>query len=347
MVPPRKLLFLCILPLLLGASALQADYYYYGVGNNEFWHGSLDLWDALEPLPEWSDPGDEHCINSINRKAWDGGSGDSMMGDLTWYANNLQAGDVFLFSYVGHGGWNLDDDDNDEGDTSRPQAEDPTPGSDPPYDYDEYFGYVTDPFDINNQMSDDDFWVFDNFNEDVEVITISAACHSGGWVGGTNDLDQSTPANNNGLYAMLAAPEHAYSVGYYAGWNPAYGDYYKPLLHEALAVTARGNITFPEWFDAAMTYGETHQHLTDVSWQEEDIYLDFWPSADWEASTHENTWYDDHWGWEEHYAQLRPTSYSSLDIDHDHLIGTPEPATAMLVVIGLVALAVRQRFSET
>ena len=125
----RELLASFVLALVLTAPTLHADYYFYGVGNNEAWHASYDLFDALEALPEWTDPGDEHCIQRINRIAWDGGSGNSMMYDLYWYANNLEAGDVFLFSYGGHGGWNLVDNNDDEGDTARPQSNDPTPAN--------------------------------------------------------------------------------------------------------------------------------------------------------------------------------------------------------------------------
>ena len=66
---------------------------------------------------------------------------DSMYDDLAWYADNLASGDVFMFSYSGHGGWGASDSYYpDEGSTPRPLRNDPTPSDAPPYQYDEFFG---------------------------------------------------------------------------------------------------------------------------------------------------------------------------------------------------------------
>ncbi len=65
------------------------------------------------------------------------------------------------------------------------------------------------------------------------------------------------------------------------------------------------------------------------------------------AALDEETYYDyasndlDRWGWQEKYLQLRPEDFASLDAAHDYLMGSPEPASMALFVLGTAAIALR------
>ena len=106
-------------------------------------------------------------------------------------------------------------------------------------------------------------------------------------------------------------------------------------------------MTMSQWYGAAMLYGEQASYPLMRSWDSslQDYY--YWPSGDWVPSTYEDTYYTDHWGWEETYLQLRPEVYSTLDTGHDNEICTPEPATTALFTLGLLGLAARLRRRNT
>jgi len=317
----KALIVSCIVLFLLTASVAKGDYYYYGAAANGVLSDNDILWAALEPYPEWD------LARALLRDNWDADDGnrsdgyDSTYDDLLWFANNLQPNDVFLFAYMGHGGWSAPDnyhpDDPDEGSTARPATNDPTPDNYPPYELDEFFGYTGSTY----YLYDDDLTqIFSYFDPGVQVVVVSGACHAGGWIGGSQDLDNSAPAHNNGLYGIFAAPEHGLSL--------AVGEI---LLTEALSNTLEPYMTMANWYDAAMDYGEARQ---------------YWPAADWVPSFHEETWYSDspgYWGWEQTYLQLRPVAYATLDTGHDHLMCTPEPTTTSLLALGLVGIGARLR----
>lgn len=332
----RALIVTCVAVCAFSALAVQADYYFYSVGDDQLKYNNDTLWAALEPYPEWDA---DHAVLRDNWDAWDpdrDDGRDTMYDDLLWYANNLESGDVFMYSYFGHGGWDWPDSltpVRDEGNTSRPDANDPTPANDPPYEGEEFFGYSGSYY-----MFDDDFRdVFANFHSDIQVIVITAACHSGGWVGGDYDLDTSAPATNKGLYAILGAPEHGYGIMVGVGY------YMEALLTTVLSNTIEPFMTMSEWYAAAMEYGETGYYELQRDWDEDLKTYCYWPDEDWVPTTHEDTWYTDHWGWEEAYLQLRPESYSTLDTEHDNPVCTPEPATMVLFGLGLVGFAARLR----
>ncbi len=312
------------------ATPVFADYYFYGVGDDG---GELDpwwVWDVLEPFPEWD------ASRCVIRNNWDADDGvrtdgrDSVYDDLVWYANNLESGDLFMYQYQGHGGWTGSDSYYpDEGSTARPGENDPTPANPPPYQYDETWGWSGSTM----KLWDDDLReIFADFDSSVEVIVIQGMCHAGGLIGGSHDLDTSAPATNNGLFAALAVPEHGLSVG--VGSDP----YYPALLTWALSNTEEGyrleaGMTMPDWYELALDYGETHQFF--------DRY--YWPAEDWVPSAYEDTYWTDHWGWEDSYLQLRPVYYSSLDDDHDYVLGTPDPGTIALFGLGLLGLGAKLR----
>jgi len=342
-ITTTRTIVVALAALLLPAVLAQADYYYYGVADDQFLDDNDTLWAALAPYPEWDAP------HATLRDNWDADDGvrtdgrDSVYDDLAWYAGNLESGDVFMFSYSGHGGWQASDSYYpDEGSTPRPLSNDPTPANDPPYEYDEFFGYSGG----TSYMWDDDLTeIFQNFNSGVEVIVLSGACHSGGWVGGSHDINTSVPANNNGLYAILGAPEQGLSVGVRENGE----DYYEILLTTALSNSLETHMTMSDWYEAAMEYGETACYTGQAPWDESPQDYYYWPDENWVPTTHEETYYDyandqlDHWGWQETYLQLRPEEFASLDAAHDYLMGTPEPASATLFVLGTAAIALRLR----
>ncbi|MCK4374188.1 MAG: caspase family protein, partial [Candidatus Brocadiae bacterium] len=213
--------------LLLLPSAL-AEYYFYGVADDQFTGDNDTLWAALEPYPEWD------ASRATLRDNWDaddgvGGDGrDSIYDDLLWYGDNLSSGDFFLFAYAGHGGWYATDTDGDEGLISRPVLNDPTPSSAAPYRWDEYFGYSGSTYHMRDDHLRD---AMAGFDPCVTTVVISGACHAGGWVGGSHDLDTSAPATNNGLYALLGVPEQGLGIAV----GPSGGPY------EILLITALSN----------------------------------------------------------------------------------------------------------
>ncbi|MGD9497916.1 MAG: PEP-CTERM sorting domain-containing protein [Armatimonadota bacterium] len=329
---------------LMAAVSACADYHFYSVANDDFRDDNDTLWAALEPYPEWTS---SYCTL---RDSWDvmdesrTDGRDTLYDDLLWYASNLQSGDVFMFSYFGHGGWDYPDTYwVDEGSTARPRANDPDPDNDPPYDYDEW---IPPPSGGNSYLLDDQFAdALADFDPGVQVIVISAACHAGGWVGGSHDLNSSAPATNSGLYAVLGTPEQGLGIGV-----KSVGDtYYETLLATALANTVSPYMLMSDWYEAAVDWGETASYLMKRPWDSSAHDYYYWPAADWVPSEHESTWYDyandtlDHWGWEETYLQLRPIAYSVLDGIHNKYLATPEPTTAGLLMLGLAGLAIRRR----
>jgi hypothetical protein len=222
-----RLLLICFAACLLAAPLAQADYYFYGVASDDFTPDNDTLWAALEPYPEWDA---SRSTLYDDRNVWAPAGQESVYSDLQGYANDLVSGDVFLFSYSGHGGWGaVDWSPGDEGSTPRPTANDPSPSSNPPYQYDEW---LPSPSGGNGWwLSDDELTdAFANFDDCVEVVVLSGACHSGGWVGGSHDIDNSVPASNNGLYAILGAPEQGYGIGVGPSGGP-----YEILLTTALS----------------------------------------------------------------------------------------------------------------
>ncbi len=335
-----RALWACMVIWLLACGGASADYYYYGYAGFQFTDDNDYMWDALSAYPEWDV---SRATLRDDWPLWDQtrtDARDCFYDDIRWYGSNLQSGDVLVVSYASHGEWQFfgDLDPADEGSTSRPQTNDPSPANSAPYAGDEW---MQDPTSMFVFLSDDELTdAFAGFNPGVEVVVISAACHSGGWVGGSHDLNASDPAGNSALYALLGAPEQGTCVA--VAENE--GDPLEVLLTTALTNSLEPYMTISEWYEAAAAYGETAYYTGEQAWDTgpKDYY--FWPSADWVPSTREQTYYDfaddalDHWGWQETYLQLRPIGYSSLDGCHDHPMGTPEPATTAMLLVGLAGL---------
>lgn len=322
--------------LLATCTVASADYHFYGVADEDFSLDNDRLWEALEPYPEWDA---SRATLHDAYPAWDGdtsGDPDCIYDDIVDYGTRLQSGDVFLFAYSAHGGWSFPDSLTaylDEDTNPPPDANDPSPPTDPPYAGDEYLpnpgtGGLTG---LEDDLLTDAFAAFD---PGVEVVVVSAACHAGGWVGGGHDLDTSTPAGNSGLYALLGAPEQATCVGL----AEAEGEPADVLLTTTLINTLEPYMTISEWYDAAATWGQTATAPVQRAWDDEPQTYTYWPEQSWVPTTYEATYQTDHWGWQETYLQLRPWDYSTLDGAHDAPMATPEPATTAMIVLGLLGI---------
>lgn len=256
-----------------------------------------------------------------------------------WYADQVGDGDVFVFAYAGHGGWTASDGNGDEGSTSRPPSNHPAPSNSPPYAGDEFFG--KNDSSGTKWMYDDDFLAaLSDFDPGAEVIVISGACHSGGWIGGTSDLDHSAPAIHHGLFAMFGAPEQGLGIALGPVGNTSY---YSILFLQALAATVDAGLTAEEWFNAAVEYGAHKQSYVRTDWGTGWYY--WWPEPDWQPTEDDLVYYSDpaHWGWQETYLQLTPVAYGTLDADHDNVLFTPEPGSLGAVSLGLIVVVMRRR----
>ncbi len=326
--------------LVLAAPLAWGDFFFYGVAEDQFLLDNDMLWDAMDDFPEWVSTTPDLKDDRLGKAV--GGERDSIYEDLEWYASQVGDGDVFVFAYAGHGGWTTSDANGDEGTAPAPVRNDPSPSVSPPYAGDEFFGKAGGYY-----MYDDDFMdVLAHFDPGAEVIVISGACFSGGWVGGTTDLNATAPASNNGLFAMLAVPENDTGIALGPVGNT---NYYSILFLRALAATVQPGLTAQEWFQAAVDYGAHQRSYVAMPWGTAWYY--WWPEPGWQPSPDDLAFYDydndslDHWGWQETYLQLTPVSYSTLDADHDKPLFTPEPGVLLLMVIGagVVGVAFRRR----
>ncbi len=342
----RRYRFVVILLLLCAGSTAFADHYFYSVADDIFFNNNELLWNALEPYPDWDS---SRALLRDDWNAYDGvqGGRDTMYEDLLYYADTLESGDMFMYSYWGHGGWTASDSYyTDEGSTSRPQTNDPSPSNSAPYAEDEYYGTSDTSNGIYPMWDDDLTNVLDQFDPGVQVIVISGACHSGGLVGGSHDIQTSNPATNGGLHAMLGAPEQGLGIGI---GNDTTG--YDILLNTALINTLSPYTSAGEWYDSAVEWGESAYYSFQRPWDSSAQPYYFWPDENWTPTAYEQTYHDysddnlDRWGWEETYWQLRPEEHSWLDTEHNNDVCTPEPATTALFLVGAFAIpaALRRR----
>ncbi len=253
--------------ILLGLPA-GADYYYYGVACDDFTYANDYMWNTLDNFPEWS----RYSPVSVTGAAtWDTGmhvvlhddaAGSDIVSGISSFANYVGNDDLLIFHYMAHGGTGWTDSDSDDGTVSRPADNDPhpnqyRPSGDPdvaydsePYAGEEFLGKVGQTYATDDQIAA----AFADFelHASATVLVIYDTCHAGGFVGGSNDINASAPAINNGLYVMMTVPEQGIGIG-------ISGDYpdYVGLLTLALAETAEGAKTIDEWFQAAADYGAT------------------------------------------------------------------------------------------
>jgi len=228
-----------------------ADYYYYGVACDDFTYSNDYMWDALDNFPEWSSytattvTGTESWATGTNIVLHDEASGQQIVSGISSFASYVGEDDVLIFHYMAHGGTGLTDSDADDGTVPGPADNDPhpneyRPSGEPdvaydgePYVGEEFVGRVEYTYATDDQIAA----AFANFelHTSATVLTIYDTCHAGGFVGGSEDMNASAPASNNGLYVMMTVPEQGIGIG-------ITGDYpdYVGLLTLALAETAEG-----------------------------------------------------------------------------------------------------------
>ena len=343
-----------VMLVLLASLPVQADYFYYGVACDDFTYSNDYMWDALDGFPEWSSytaatvTGADTWTTGTNIVLHDEASGQQIVSGIASFASYVGEDDVLIFHYMAHGGTGLTDSDADDGTVSGPADNDPhpneyRPGGEPdvaydsePYAGEEFIGRVGYTYATDDQIAA----AFADFelHTSATVLTIYDTCHAGGFVGGSEDMNASAPATNNGLYVMMTVPEQGIGIGI----SGAYPDYIG-LLTLALVETAEGAKTIDEWFQAAVDYGAATTSYVSFYGVVKDYY--WWPE---DNALLSGTYIGvpqptQHWEWEKTYLQLRPDSWSWLDADHDVFVFTPEPTTTVLLALGVLGIAAKLR----
>jgi len=339
---------------LLAIGPTAADYFYYGVACDDFTYSNDYMWDALDGFPEWSSytatavSGAETWATDTNIVLHDEPSGQQIVSGISSFAGYVGEDDLLIFHYMAHGGTGSTDLDADDGTVPGPADNDPHPNKyrlsgepDVAYDSEPYAGEETIGKLGYTYVSEDQIAAaFADFelHTSATVLTIYDTCHAGGFVGGSEDMNASAPATNNGLYVMMTVPEQGIGIGI----SGAYPDFIG-LLTLALAETAEGAKTIDEWFQAAVYYGATTTSYVSSYDGTKDYY--WWPE---DNALLSGTYIGvptptQHWEWEETYLQLRPGSWSWLDAGHDVSVFTPEPGTIALFGLGLLGVVAKLR----
>ncbi len=165
-------------------------------------------------------------------------TGTGITAALTDWASLLSPGDTLFFVYSGHGGYISDSDSDPDETGAKSFASDA---------WDETVGLWGD----SDQLTDDALAQIFNTQafEGVTTIVIMDACYSGGFIGGTNDLN--TVSN---LTFLGSSQEDQESYG----WNDALSIFTQGLINglENLSADADGDgiLLAGEWFDFAYAY---------------------------------------------------------------------------------------------
>ena len=214
--------------LLSCAGAVQGrEIWFLGVGNDGY---DVDTQGAFAALSVWwTSSGDTvHDNLLVNR------DGSQILGDLGWLATNAGPGDLAVFYYSGHG----DSVSDDNGDELAGWAMDP---------FDETIRTLGGPSARDDQVSAS----LSGVNPLATVLTVFDSCYSGGFIGGTQDLN----ALDNLLF-ISASTEDTVSYG---------GSPFSVLTEQLINAIAPSLpadlnndrlVTFNEWFD----YAEANVH---------------------------------------------------------------------------------------
>ena len=210
--------------ILLGCAGVAQgrDVWFLGVGNDGYDMDTMGVFNALSP--QWTATGD-----TVHSQLFVNHDGPQIETDLGWLVGNAGPGDLAVFYYSGHGSWEFED----NGDELAGLALD---------EPDETIGTLAGNWSREDQITA----ALMETNPGATVLTVFDSCYSGGFVGGTQDLN----ALVNVLF-LAACTELELSYG----GNPF--SVLTTQLINALGSSLPGDansdgmMTFNEWFDYA------------------------------------------------------------------------------------------------
>ena len=205
--------------VLPSATAAGREIWFLGIGNDGF---LPDVQGLHERLSAW------WTSETVHSRLLEDRSGPEVLSDLTWL-HSAGSGDLAVFCYSGHGAACADDD----GDEAAGWAEDI---------YEETLELLSGPGCTDDALAD----ALGGVTSDATVLTIADTCYSGGWVGGTQDLNR---LDNILFMGACGESESAYGGYPYSAFSG--------LLIDGLATglpadsDSNGVLTFEEWFGYA------------------------------------------------------------------------------------------------
>ena len=219
----RVSVVVALLVVLGCAGAVQGrQIWFLGVGNDGY---DVDTQGAFAALSaRWAERGETvHSQLLANR------NGPQIEADLLWLAANAGPGDLAVFYYSGHGDYVGED----NGDELAGWAMD---------SFDETIGTLAGPWVRDDQVSS----ALSGVNPLATVLTVFDSCYSGGFIGGTQDLNVL-----DNLLFMSSSTELSLSYG---------GSPFSVLTEQLINgmafdlpadLNGDGMMTFNEWFDYA------------------------------------------------------------------------------------------------
>ena len=222
--------FFIFLLVLIPPLPCQAATIFAGVGNDGYYHDVQGMYQTMQDVLSTSGLSDHFLYENL--------SGSAIAASIMSLQSVLQPDDTLIWYYSGHGGWQYDGYDYDETAT----------GSFADDNYDETVGlrYGNDP------LSDDELGqAFLSLTaSEGKIITIFDACYSGGFIGGTNDLN-SVP--NLTFLGSSSELEDSYSYD-----DQPYSIFTQGLINGltgfAADLNSDGLLMAGEWFDYASDY---------------------------------------------------------------------------------------------
>ena len=249
----NKMKSACLILVFLAMVMVTPGYgafWFAGVGNDGYIRDVNGIYSALSSSPGLGE------LQS-NRLIRENQNGSAIVETITGLSNLINPGDTLFWAYSGHGAHTADA-DNDESHPSGFAMN----------TRDETLGLYTDP----DQVLDDDLaQAFSGLaGNGTTIITLFDACHSGGLIGGSQDLN-SVP----GLTFMGSSMETELS---YAYTGEPYSIFTQALVSGLVNLGADENkdniLSAREWFDFAFqhTVGDVSgQHP--VFWGDEDLVI--------------------------------------------------------------------------
>jgi len=153
--------------VLLGCAGVAQgrDVWFLGVGNDGYDVDTQGVFGALSA--RWTATGD-----TVHSRLFTNHDGPQIETDLAWLAGNAGPGDLAVFYYSGHG----DYENEDNGDEMAGWAMD---------SFDETIGTLAGSWSRDDEITA----ALMGINPGATLLTVFDSCYSGGFVGGTQDLN--------------------------------------------------------------------------------------------------------------------------------------------------------------